>query len=173
MDTSTYTHFCRSGHSDIIEGLAPDKVVLIPSEVNTEIETGRERYSDIPAVASVGWAEIAVLTEDEIWTQLEVKAQMGGQSVEHLGECAVIACAYHRNMTAILDERAAVAQAERLEVHTRDTMWIVIEAYKGLYCRDRGRTAQVIDDLLATGMYLPLPSGASVMCWAYEEGLLP
>jgi len=76
-------------------------------------------------------------------------------------------------MTAVLDERAAVAQAHRLQVPTHDTMWIVIEAYKHLYGRDKQRTARVIDDLLATGMYLPLDSGESVLSWAYEEGLLP
>lgn len=173
MDTSTYTHLCRAGHSDIIRSLAPAGVVLIPTDVNTEIETGRDHYSDIPSVSSIDWAEVAVPTEEEVWTQLEVKAQMGGQSIEHLGECAVIACAYHRKLIAILDDRAALAQAERLHVCTYDTMWIVIEAFKHLYGRDRNRTAQVVDDLLTTGMYLPVDSGESIMSWAYEEGLLP
>ena len=98
---------------------------------------------------------------------------MGGEPDEHLGECAVIACAYHRDLVAILDERAAIAQADRLHVPTYDTLWIVIEAYKELYERDRDRTAKVVDDLLATGMYLPLTSGASLLSWAYEQGLLP
>ena len=59
-----------------------------------------------------------------------VKAQMSGQDNEHLGECAVIACAYHRDMVAILLDRAAIEQADRLHVPTHDTLWIVIEAYK-------------------------------------------
>jgi predicted nucleic acid-binding protein len=173
MDTSTYTHVCRAGHADILKNLAPSGVVIVPTDVNTEIEQGRERYEGIPAVSSVGWAEIAVLSEDEVWTQLGVKAQMGGRPDEHLGECAVIACARHRNMIAILDERAAVAQADRLNVPTHDTLWIVIEAYKSLYQRDRDLTARVVDDLLDTGMFLPLASGESLLTWAYEQGLLP
>jgi hypothetical protein len=54
MDTSTYTHLCRSGHADIIKNLAPTGVVIVPTDVNTEIEQGRERYEGIPAVSSVG-----------------------------------------------------------------------------------------------------------------------
>ena len=172
MDTSSYTHICRSGHPEIIEKLAPGGVVLVPSEVNHEIENGRGRYPGIPAVSSVSWAEVTVLAEEEIWTALGVKAQLGGRPEEHLGECAVIAYAYHRDMVAILDERAAVAQAELLGVTNRDTLWLVIEAYKVLYGRDRELTAKVVDDLLATGMYLPLDSGESLLGWAYEEGLL-
>lgn len=147
--------------------------MIVPTDVNIEIEQGRERYEGIPAVSSVSWAEIAVLSEDEVWTQLGVKAQMGGQPDEHLGECAVVACALHRNMIAILDERAAIAQADRLHVPTHDTLWIVIEAYKQLYQRNRDLTATVVDDLLDTGMFLPLVSGESLLTWAYEQGLLP
>lgn len=96
MDTSTYTHLCRAGHEYIIERLAPNGLVLMPTDVVKEIERGRDSYPGIPSVSSIEWAEIAVLTEEEDWTQLEVKAAMGGHSNEHLGECAVIACALHR-----------------------------------------------------------------------------
>jgi predicted nucleic acid-binding protein len=173
MDTSTYTHLCRAGHADIIENLTPGGVVLVPTYVNEEIERGRDTYSDIPSVSSVNWAEVAVLTEDEEFTLIGVKAQMGGQGTEHLGECAVIACAFHRDMIAILDERAAIAQADRLNVTAHDTLWIAIEAYKEIFGRDRGRAAQLIDDLLGTGMYLPISSGESLLACAYEERLLP
>lgn len=173
IDTSTYTHLCRSGHADILERLAPQGVLVVPMEVNEEIQAGRALHPGIPAVDSVGWAELVVLTDEEIWTQLEVKAELGGDPQQHLGECAVIACAQHRGMVAILDERAAVAQADRRGVPTHDTMWLVIEAYKSLFNRDRARTVQVVDDLLATDMRLPLDSGESVLSWAYDEGILP
>lgn len=172
MDTSAYTHMCRAGHAAIIRNLAPD-IVLIPTDVNAEIERGREQYPSIPAVHEADWAAITVLTEAEVLTQAQVKAQMSGKPTEHLGECAVIACAYHRDKVAIIDERAALAQADRLGVISYDTLWIVIEAYKRLYRRDRKATAQVVDDLLGTGMRLPFSSGESVLVWAYENGLLP
>jgi predicted nucleic acid-binding protein len=173
MDTSTFTHLCRAGHADIIERLAPGRLVLIPMDVNDEIERGRLSYSGIPAISAVEWAEVAVLTEEEKWTQLQIKARMAGAKSEHLGECAVIACACHRDLVAFLDERAAIEQADRLGVRTHDTLWLVIEAYKELFGRGRDRAALIIDDLLATGMYLPIGSGKSLLAWAYEEGLLP
>lgn len=173
LDTTAYTHLCRAGHADLIRQLAPSGVVLVPSPVDTEIERGREKYPNIPALSAVEWAELVVLTEEEEWTALQVKAQMGGAPTEHLGECAVIACALHRELTAIIDEEAAVVQAERLQVPVRGTLWIVIEAYKKLFSRDRVRTANVVDDLLATDMWLPVKSGESLLAWAWEEGLLP
>jgi predicted nucleic acid-binding protein len=173
LDTTAYTHLCRAGHGDLLARLAPTGVVLVPSPVNTEIENGRESYPGIPAVSTIDWVELIVPTEEEEWTALQVKAQLGGGPTEHLGECAVIACAFHRRLTAIIDEEAAVAQAERLRVEVRGTVWVVIEAYKRLFERDRQRTASVIDDLLATDMWLPVESGEGLLTWAWEEGLLP
>lgn len=98
---------------------------------------------------------------------------MGGGASQHLGECAVIACAKHRNLVALLDDRAAVAQADLLGVPSHDTLWLVIEAYATTFGFDRGRAVGVIDDLLATGMYLPIDSGEGLFSWAYEQGILP
>lgn len=75
---------------------------------------------------------------------------------QHLGECAVIACATHRGLTALLDDRSAITQANRHGVQSRDTLWLVIEAYWTLPDFDRERAIRVVDDLVATGMYLPI-----------------
>jgi predicted nucleic acid-binding protein len=173
IDTSAYTHLCRAGHASLLQQLAPRGVVLVPTEVNAEIENGRTGYPGIRSVAAVDWAELAVLTEAEEWTKLLVKAELGGGPFEHLGECEVIACAHHRNFIAVLDEREAITQADALGVHSVDTLWIVIEAYKTIFDCDRSRAAQVVDDLLATGMYLPISDGKSLFTWAYQEELLP
>jgi predicted nucleic acid-binding protein len=173
MDTSTYTHLCRAGHACIIAKLAPGGVVLIPVEVDVEIQRGRDKYPGIPSSSDTPWAEIAVLSDDEQWTAMKVKAALGGGSEEHLGESAVIACAYHRGLVAVLEERAAVEQANLRNVSSIDTMWIVMAAYKSLFGRDRARVIAVVDDLLGTGMYLPFSSGEALFAWAYCEGLLP
>lgn len=171
IDTSAYTHLCRAGHSHLLEKLAPGGVVLVPTEVSVEIENGRTGNSDIRSVAAVAWAELAVLTDKEEWTKLLVKAELGGGPFEHLGECAVIACAHHRGLTAVLDEREAITQADAYAVRSIDTLWIVVEAYKTILGRDHGLAAKVVDDLLETAMYLPISSGDSLFAWAYEEGL--
>lgn len=124
-------------------------VVLIPAEVNVEIERGRDNHSGIPAVGAVSWAAHIVMTDEEEMTALRVKVALGGGTSRHLGESAVIACASHRKLTAVLDDRAAVAQARRLRVASIDTMWIVAEAYKSLFNRDRDQTVALVDDLLA------------------------
>lgn len=173
MDTSAYTHLCRAGHACIIEKLAPGGVVLIPCEVDVEITKGRELHSGIPAVSTTCWARVAVLTDDEQWTAMHVKAALGGGKTQHLGESAVIACAHHRGLIAVLDDRAAVEQADLLKVRSIDTMWIVMAAYKSLYDRDRDRVIAVVDDLLETGMYLPFDSGEALFAWAYGQGILP
>ena len=98
---------------------------------------------------------------------------MGGDATEHLGESAVIACAKHRNLVALIDERAAIAVADQHGVASHDTLWLVIEAYCSMPGFDRASAVKTVDDLVATGMYLPVASGDSLLAWAYEEGLLP
>lgn len=171
LDTTVYTHLAQAEHLDLLERHAPSGIVLVPPEVNDEIEEGRARHPGIPATSTLDWVELAVLSEDEAWTQLQVKAQLAGRPKEHLGECAVIACAHHRGLVAVLDDSAAVAQAQRLDVPTRNTLWIVIEEYRTT--GDREAAVRTVDDLLATGMYLPVSSGESLLAWAYEKGLLP
>ena len=173
IDTSVYTHLSRAGHMDILERLAPGRVIIVPDEVNTEVQAGRALYPGITDPASTPWAQLTVLTDDEVGTQLSVKAALGGGPTQHLGESAVIACAKHRGYTALLDDRSAIAQADLHGVQSRDTLWLVIEAYVSLFAFDRDRAIQVVDDLVATDMYLPIASGASLFVWAYEEGLLP
>lgn len=173
IDTSTYSHVCRAGHADMLGALAPGGFILVPTYVETEIREGRDRYPGIPAIADLPWAQLVFLSDDEEWTMLEVLAHMGGSEGEHLGECAVIACAKHRGMVALLDERAAVTQAHQRGVMSRDTLWLVIEAYATLPDYGRDRAERVVDDLLETGMFLPISDGASLFAWAYEAGYLP
>ncbi len=172
-DTSAYTHLSRAGHAEILERLAPGGVILVPDDVNTEIHAGQALNAGIADPASTSWAQLTVLTEDEVGTQLMVKAALGGGPTQHLGECAVIACAKHRGYTALLDDRSAITQADLRGVQSHDTLWLVVEAYVSLFAFDRDRATRVVDDLLQTDMYLPIDSGESLFAWAYEEGLLP
>ena len=173
VDTSTYTHLSRAGHLELLRQLAPGGIVVVPADVDTEIQKGRDMYPGIVDPKALPWVEPAVLTEDEEWTQLEIKAALGGGPFEHLGECAVIACALHRGAVAILDERAAIAQADLRGVTTLDTLWVVIEAYVTIFNRDKTLAIDVVDALIATEMYLPITSGSSLFSWSYENGFLP
>lgn len=173
IDTSTYTHLARAGHTYIIEELAPNGIVLVPMAVSIEIEKGRASFPVIPTVGSATWARLTKLDEEERWTELLVKAKLGGPPDRHLGEAAAIACARHRDLVVILDDRAAIEASKALGVPYHDTLWLVIEAYTKLFDRDKDKAAAVIDDLVETDMYLPIDSGESLLVWAYENGLLP
>lgn len=173
LDTTSFTHLCRAGHATLFERLAPGGIVVVPLEVCQEVDDGRAKYPGIPDPAAASWVNQIVLDDDENLTLLGIKAQMGGIGTKHLGECAVIASSKHRGFVAILDERDAIGQAERLSVPWHDTIWIVIHAYKSAGIVDRDGAEAIIDDLLDTGMYLPLRSGSELFAWAYKEGLLP
>jgi len=173
VDTVAYTHLARANHLDLLHRLAPEGVIVVPAEVSREIEAGREGYAAIPSISALSWAQLVVLDDNEEWTKLLVKAQLAGKPDEHLGECAVIAVSKHRSGVAIIDDRAARKQAEANGVECLDTLWIVVEAYKTLLNGDRNEAAAVVDDLLATQMYLLIRSGEELFAWAYEEGILP
>lgn len=172
MDTSTFSHFCRAGHADLLRQLAPEGLILIPDTVWAEVETGRDRGYGIPSIADLPWVELAVLTPDEELEQLLIKAEMpskkGDSPRKNLGECAVLSCAIHRGMVAVIDDGDARIQAKSRGVRFVNSMWIVAEAYKTIENFD---AEQVYEDLVATGMRLPRVE--SFIGWAYEVGLLP
>lgn len=172
-DTVAFTHLARAGHLDLLERLAPDGVVLVPLQVNDEIEAGRAAYPSIPAIETLSWVRLVVPSDVEDWTMLEVKAQLGGDRRQNLGESAVIAVVEHRGGVAILDDAAARAEADFRGVRHLSTLWIIVEGYRTVLGHDRAATEQVIDDLIATGMRLPVASGSSLFAWAWEQGLLP
>ena len=77
-DTSVYTHLSRAGHINILERLAPGGLILLPSDVDSEVQEGRTLFPSIVDPASTSLAKLTVLTEDEVFTQLAVKASAAG-----------------------------------------------------------------------------------------------
>ncbi|MEU2172865.1 MULTISPECIES: hypothetical protein [Nocardia] len=175
MDTSTFTHFCRAGHQDILRRLAPQGLILIPDTVNGEVEEGRDRGYDIPSITELPWVELGVLTFEEADTQLQIKVDMpsmkGDGPRKNLGECAVLACAVHRQMVAVIDDRDARSQARQRGVRFVTSMWIIAEACKTLDDIDSEAAERIYENLLAT--HMRLPTVESFVGWAYEVGLLP
>lgn len=47
VDTSTYTHLSRAGHLNLLHQLAPGGIVVVPAEVDAEIQNGRHKYPGI------------------------------------------------------------------------------------------------------------------------------
>jgi len=84
-DTSVFTHLARSGHLDILRGLAPNGIVIVPSQVDAEIQRSQEVHQGIPLAMSLNWVKLAVLTEEEESTFLAVRMNLGGSPAQHLG----------------------------------------------------------------------------------------
>ena len=175
MDTSTFTHFCRASHQDVLRRLAPQGVILIPDTVHAEVEDGRDRDYEIPSIASLPWVEVGVRTDDEERDQLLIKVDLpsekGDSNRKNLGECAVLACAIHRGMVAVIDDGDARTQAVAREVSHVGSMWIIAEAYKTLDDIDADAAERIYQSLLDTDMRLPPTE--SFIGWAYEMGHLP
>ncbi|WP_157103796.1 hypothetical protein [Nocardia harenae] len=174
MDTSTFTHFCRARRQDILQRLAPHGIILLPDTVLTEVEAGRDRGYDIPPIASFPWVERGILTLEEEYTQLLIKVDMPSKRTDpprkHLGECAVLACAKHRTMVAVIDDGDARTQARQRELPYITTMWIIAEAHKTLAGIDCETTEQIYQDLLATDM--KLPAAGTFHAWAARFDML-
>lgn len=174
MDTSTFTHFCRAGHQNILRRLAPQGVILIPDTVYSEVEKGRDGGYAIPSIVDLPWVELGVLTPDEEVEQLLIKADMpsrkGDPPTKNLGECAVLACAVHRRMVAVLDDRDARTVASSRDMRVVTSVWIIAEARKKLSDVDSEAAERIYVDLVTTDMRLPRVE--SFIGWAYEIGLL-
>jgi predicted nucleic acid-binding protein len=175
MDTSTFTHFFRAGYGDILRRLAPGGVVVIPDTVHSEVQDGRNLDLDIPAISDLAWVELAVLTAAEEQDQLIFKVLMPSKKSDsarkNMGECAVLACATHREMVAVIDDSDARILANTHGIRYVNSMWIIAHAYRTLDDIDAESAEQIYEALCATDMRLP--EAESFVGWAYEVGLLP
>lgn len=172
-DTVAFTHLARAGHLNLLRDLAPEGCLVVPAQVDREIRAGQDAYQGIPDPSSLSWVELAVLTPEEEWTLATVKAAMGGTASQHLGECETIAVAKHRDMIALLDDRAGAEQAHLHGVTVVGSLWIVFHAYVRLWNYDSAQAEKVVDDLLTTDMRLPVASGTELITHAYRKGWLP
>uniref|UniRef100_UPI0031DE4F7F hypothetical protein n=1 Tax=Mycobacterium sp. TaxID=1785 RepID=UPI0031DE4F7F len=84
--------------------------------------------------------------------------------------CAVLACAVHRHMVAVLDDGDARTVARSRDTRIVTSMWIIAEARKKLSDVDSEAAERIYADLVATDMRLPRVE--SFIGWAYEMGLL-
>ncbi|MFT4167357.1 MAG: hypothetical protein QM650_19145 [Microlunatus sp.] len=54
-------------------------MIVVPDDVGAEIRNGRTLHSSILDPSATSWVQMTVLTEEEIFTQLIVKAALGGR----------------------------------------------------------------------------------------------
>jgi predicted nucleic acid-binding protein len=74
--------------------------------------------------------------------------------------------------TVIIDEAVGRNIAERDGLLAKGSLWLIIQGYKSNVL-DRATAEIIVDDLISSGMWLPVTNGAALFVWAYTEGLLP
>ncbi len=108
------------------------------------------------------------------WTSFAASLKQGCDQpcFRHNGEAAVLAWVSVNGGVAIVDEATAraIGDRERLQVH--GSLWLLIRSFK-TRVHDRATIEAIVDDLIGTGMRLPVDSGAALFSWAYEAGILP
>jgi predicted nucleic acid-binding protein len=152
--------------------VAADEPVLL-AEVAAELARGVTDYPSLGNAEAANWLRPVELAElPELAAFAKYKGELGGGPGSNSGEAAVLAWVSINGGIAIVDEAAAraICNKEKLEAH--GSLWLLIRGLKG-GAFDRATAEAIVDDLIDTGMHLPLSNGADLFAWAYAERLLP
>jgi predicted nucleic acid-binding protein len=173
FDATALSHFARAGRADKLQiAIADDEPVLL-EEVAAELVRGIPDYPSLGTVAGGGWLKQVELERlEELAAFARYKGELGGGPERNNGEAAVLAWVSVNDGIAIIDEAAArvIGNREGFQVH--GSLWLLIRGFRtGML--DRATAEAVVDDLIGTGMRLPLSTGADLFAWAYETGILP
>ena len=173
FDTTALSHFARAGRTDALQmAVASDEPVLL-AEVAAELARGVPDYPSLGGAEAANWLKSVELAElPELAAFAKYKGELGGGPERNNGEAAVLAWVSVNGGVAIVDEAAARAICDREKLEAHGSLWLLIRSFKaGVF--DRSTAEAIVDDLIGTGMHLPLSSGAGLFAWAYQEGLLP
>jgi predicted nucleic acid-binding protein len=173
FDTSALSHFARAGRmKELQAAVAGDEPILL-AEVAAELVRGIPGHPSLGTAAEGGWLKQVELEElPELAAFARYKGELGGGPDRNNGEAAVLAWVSLNGGIAIIDEvvARAIGRRERLQVH--GSLWLLIRSFRTRVFT-RATVEAIVDDLIATGMGLPVSTGAALFAWAYEAGILP
>lgn len=173
FDTTALSHFARAGRTDELRIAAADDEPVLLAEVAAELARGIPGYPSLGSVTAGGWLKCVELEElSELAAFARYKGELAGGPERNNGEAAVLAWVTVNGGVAIIDEvvARAIGARERLKVH--GSLWLLLRSFK-TGAHDRATVEAIVDDLLGTGMRLPVNSGADLFAWAYQTGILP
>lgn len=173
FDTTALSHFARAGRVDELRMAVADDEPVLLAEVAAELARGIPGYPLLGSAAAASRLKQVELEElPELAAFARYKGELGGGPDRNNGEAAVLAWVSVNGGVAIIDEVAARAMGarERLQVH--GSLWLLIRSFK-TRAHDRATVEAIVDDLIGTGMRLPVDSGAALFAWAYGAGILP
>jgi predicted nucleic acid-binding protein len=173
FDTTALSHFARADRmAELHIAVGDDEPVLL-AEVAAELTRGVASYPSLGSTTSEGWLKQVELQElPELAAFARYKGELGGGPERNNGEAAVLAWVSVNGGVAIIDEvvARAIGNRERLQVH--GSLWLLIRGFRTRVL-DRATVEAVVDDLIGTGMRLPVSTGEALFAWAYETGILP
>jgi predicted nucleic acid-binding protein len=173
FDTTALNHFAKANHLAELRAIMSGDRCIAPAEVFTELAKAVAEYPALGDVSAQDWLESVELEDlQEITEFAKYKGELGGGPEKNIGEAAVLAWVSVNKGIAIIDEHAATTIGERDGLAIYGSLWLIIRACKDNRL-DRIAAEGIVDDLIATGMWLPVQSGAALFAWAYEEGFLP
>lgn len=173
FDTTALSHFARAGRLDELRIAVADDQPILLKEVAEELARGILAYPPLAAAMAAEWLQQVEIEElAELAAFAKYKGELGGGVAKNNGEAAVLAWVKVNGGIAIIDEVVARNIGNRECLQVRVSLWLLIRSFKaGLF--DRATVEAITDDLIGTGMRLPIDSGAALFAWAYEAGILP
>jgi predicted nucleic acid-binding protein len=140
-DTSPLLYLYRAGCVEWLAQIFTD--VLIPSDVQRELEEGRRLGYDVPDATTYSWAHV---TEPASPLAQEIALGLG------MGERSALALTIeHRERILLLDDALARRTARQLDLSVWGTLRVLLEAKKqGL----TDEIAPIVSRLTTSGMWL-------------------
>jgi predicted nucleic acid-binding protein len=181
FDGTALNHFAKAGRLTELGVIVEGYHCVAPAEVFAELTKAVAEYPALGTISAQGWlgsVELGEIAEIVAFAQYKHELgggsdrNVGGGSDRNVGESAVLAWVAVNGGIAIIDEAAATSIGDRDRLAIRGSMWLVIRGYKEGKL-DRPTSEEIVDDLIDSGMWLPVASGAALFAWAYKEGLLP
>lgn len=173
FDTTALSHFARAGRTDELHTAVADDEPIVLAEVAAELVRGIPDHPSLERLAAgAGLKQVELEELSELAAFARFKGELGGGADRNNGEAAVLAWVSVNGGIAIIDEVVgrAIGRREGLQVH--GSLWLLIRGFKTRVF-DRSTIEAIVDDLIATGMRLPVSTGAALFAWAYEAGILP
>ena len=172
FDNSPLSHFALAGRLDELARILTDFSCVVPVQVREKIMIGMHQRPDLEEVIIAQWLQpIELTTLRTLMDFARYKTELGGGPYKNNGEAAVLAWAKNSGATAIIDERPATRMARRDDIAVRGSLSLVIEGIRVGILR-RHQAEEMVDELVATGMRLPV-DGVGLFAYAYQEGWLP
>ncbi len=173
FDNTALNHFAKAGRLAELRTIVEGYQCVAPAEVFYELARAVAEYPAFGTISAQDWLKPVELGEiEEIAAFARYKHELGGGPETNIGESAVLAWVSVNGGVAIIDESAATSIGERDGLAIRGSLWLIIHGCKEGKL-DRSVAEGIVDDLIDSGMWLPVESGAALFAWAYEEGLLP